>query len=79
MDHLSTIDTEKKRDVTTKKKEMLSARSVAELFDASERTIWRWVSAGKIIAPLHIGDGTTRWRAKDLHEWIEAGCPTPTH
>ena len=59
-------------------KTMLSAKSVAELFDTSERTIWRWVSSGKIIAPMRIAEGTTRWRTKDLHEWIEAGCPAPT-
>jgi predicted DNA-binding transcriptional regulator AlpA len=35
------------------------------------------VSAGKIIAPVRIGEGTTRWRAADLHEWIDAGCPHP--
>lgn len=58
-------------------KQMLSAKSVAELFDTSERTIWRWVSAGKIIVPLRIGEGTTRWRAADLYEWIGAGCPDP--
>ena len=63
--------------VVSIEKQMLSAKSVAQLFDTSERTIWRWVSAGKIISPVRIGDGTTRWRSTDLNEWIDAGCPDP--
>ncbi len=55
--------------------QLLSAARVAELLDTSERSIWRWVSAGRIIPPVRIGDGTTRWRLTELLAWIDAGCP----
>ncbi|MEX1224447.1 MAG: helix-turn-helix domain-containing protein [Pirellulales bacterium] len=56
---------------------LLSAKTIADMMDVNERTIWRWVSAGKIIPPLRIGDGTTRWQRQKIDEWIAAGCPKP--
>jgi predicted DNA-binding transcriptional regulator AlpA len=54
---------------------LLSASSVAKLLDTSERSIWRWVSAGRIIKPIRLGAGTTRWRQSEIMKWIDAGCP----
>ena len=40
----------------------------------SEASWWRDHSAGRIPAPIKLG-GSTLWRAEELREWIEAGCP----
>ncbi|WP_084426957.1 helix-turn-helix transcriptional regulator [Roseimaritima ulvae] len=53
---------------------MLAANDVAKLFGISTRTLWRWVSSGRIMRPLTIGE-TKRWDRQKLEEWIESGCP----
>ena len=53
---------------------LLAADRVAELLDISTRTLWRLRAAGKLPSPVKIG-GSVRWRAKEIENWIEAGCP----
>ncbi len=53
---------------------LLTAADVARLLRISERTLWRKVSAGEVIAPLRIG-GTTRWNRAGLEAWVAEGCP----
>lgn len=43
----------------------LSVKSVAQRFDVSVNTIWRWARNGKFPAPVKFS-GTTRWREKNL-------------
>lgn len=43
----------------------LSVKSVAQRFDVSVNTIWRWVRNGEFPAPVKFS-GTTRWREKNL-------------
>ena len=50
---------------------LLRAPEVARLLAVDTRTIWRWVSAGVIPAPLRIG-GATRWRRADLDAFVES-------
>ena len=38
---------------------------VAALRDISQVTVWRWVKAGKLPAPVRVGN-TTTWRVGDL-------------
>lgn len=47
----------------------LSVKSVAERYDVSRPTIWRWVSVGRFPAPIKLGENTTRWRLADLLQW----------
>ncbi|MDO8864138.1 hypothetical protein Q6D67_20845 [Haliea sp. E1-2-M8] len=35
--------------------------TLAEYFDVSRCTIWRWAKLGKLPPPEKIGDNTTRW------------------
>lgn len=67
------IETEEKR-VQADDAVLLTAEDVGHLLQVSERSVWRWLSAGKIPEPVKIG-GSTRWRRGDVQEWIERGCP----
>lgn len=53
---------------------LLSARDAARLCGVSVKTWRRWDSAGRVPIPIRIG-GAVRWRADELHQWINAGCP----
>lgn len=49
--------------------QLVTVREVAHQLAMSERSVWRLVSAGKLVAPIKIG-GATRWRQSDLMKWI---------
>lgn len=49
---------------------------VAALLAIGERQVWRRVSSDELPKPIRIG-GSTRWRLKELEDWVAAGCPTP--
>lgn len=53
---------------------LMAVEQVAHLLQVSTRTVWRLVSAGKLVAPVYVGKAA-RWRYRDLKQWIEAGCP----
>ena len=53
---------------------LLPAKHVAKLLQISTRTLWRLLSAGKIITPIKLGR-SVRWRKEELMRWIAAGCP----
>ena len=54
----------------------LTVKQVAERYNVSTDTIWRWKREGKIPAAVSIGDNTTRWRLSDLieHESTLQAC-----
>ena len=54
---------------------LMNAAEVAKALNVSERSIWRLLSAGKMPRPVRIG-GSTRFRVRDIENWIDAGCPT---
>ena len=39
----------------------VSDKTLAEYYEVSRATIWRWVKIGKLPAPEKIGDNCTRW------------------
>lgn len=53
---------------------LVGVEQVATLLSVSRRTVWRLVSEGKLIAPIHIGRAA-RWQYGQLKRWIEQGCP----
>lgn len=55
---------------------LIPAEEVATMLGVSERTLWRLLSAGKLPEPVRIGRNT-RWRAAEVRDWIEQGCPRP--
>jgi len=56
---------------------LISAEQLAELLQISTRTLWRLLSTGKLVTPVHLG-GSTRWRLEQVQNWIEKGCPEIT-
>ncbi len=46
----------------------LSVQQVAERYNVSTDTIWRWVRKGAFPKRYRLGGGTTRWRMADLIE-----------
>ena len=48
-------------------KTYLSIRHVAERFDVSVNTIWRWTASSPTFPqPIKFGTGCTRWKLADL-------------
>jgi len=47
---------------------------VAFLLQVSKRTVWRLVSAGKLIKPRKLGGGIVRWHLEELKAWIARDC-----
>lgn len=43
----------------------LSDKAVANRYDVSRATIWRWTSTGQLPKPLKF-NGSTRWKKSDL-------------
>ncbi len=53
---------------------LIPADRVALMMNISTRTLWRLVSAKKIVEPVRIG-GSVRWNIADVHRWVAEGCP----
>lgn len=55
---------------------LISVGELAMILKVSQRSIWRLLSAGKMIEPIRIG-GAVRWRFSEVKHWIDQGCPPP--
>ena len=53
---------------------LVAVDEVAGKLAVSTRSVWRLVSARKIVLPIKVG-GATRWRESELIRWMAAGCP----
>ncbi len=47
----------------------LSVEQVAQRFNVSKDTIWRWKRKSEFPKPVKLGGTTTRWRLADIEEW----------
>lgn len=56
---------------------LISAKEVSEILSISQRTLWRMLSAGRMIPPIRLGR-VVRWRADEVTQWIANGCPQST-
>ena len=54
---------------------LLTAKQLAQTLNIGESTLWRYHSSGKVPMPVTIGR-TVRWRAEEVHAWVNAGCPS---
>jgi predicted DNA-binding transcriptional regulator AlpA len=54
---------------------LISVDELAMILKISPRSVWRLLSAGKMIEPVRIG-GAVRWRFHEVKSWIDQGCPT---
>jgi len=53
---------------------LISAKTVAQIFSLSKRQVFRLNSSGKIPAPVRV-NGAIRWRESDIERWIALSCP----
>lgn len=51
---------------------LLTVEEVAEIFQVSPRTVWRWVHAGKL-PEIRTPGGTIRFHRDDIAALVEAG------
>jgi predicted DNA-binding transcriptional regulator AlpA len=54
---------------------LLDTKQVAKLLSIGERTLWRHANSGRVLKPIKVGSAV-RWNARELRQWVEAGCPT---
>lgn len=47
----------------------LSDQQLAERFNVSRVTIWRWVRAAAFPCPVKLTRGCSRWRLADVEAW----------
>lgn len=47
----------------------LSDKRIAERYEVSRATIWRWVQAGRLPKPVKLSPGCTRWKSSDVEAW----------
>jgi prophage regulatory protein len=46
----------------------ISDKYLAERFEVSRATIWRWAREGKFPTPFKI-QGSTRWKLSEVEQW----------
>jgi excisionase family DNA binding protein len=56
-------------------KSMLTPKQFAKRLSISVSQFWKMLSAGKIPAPVRLGERILRWSSEEVSKWIDAGCP----
>lgn len=54
---------------------LLNVRDVAAALKVSPRQVWKLTSSRRMPAPVRISR-SVRWRASDIDEWVQLGCPS---
>ena len=49
-------------------KRFVSVKSLADRYDVSPSTIWRWTSAGQLPKPVRLSKQCTRWEIDKVEE-----------
>ena len=47
----------------------ITDRAVAERYQVSRATIWRWAQGKRFPDPIKLSSGCTRWRLADIEKW----------
>lgn len=55
---------------------LVPADTVATMLSISVRSLWRLLSAGRLVPPVRLGR-SVRWHVAEVRRWIDAGCPPP--
>lgn len=55
--------------------ELLTAKDVARLLQASEGHVRKLITRGAIPRPIRPGGRAVRWTPATISRWIENGCP----
>jgi predicted DNA-binding transcriptional regulator AlpA len=72
MDQFDTSDEGSPQD----EKMLVPAAEVARIMSISVRSLWRLLSAGRLVPPIRLGR-SVRWHVAEVRRWIDAGCPPP--
>ncbi len=56
---------------------LVPASVVAKMMAISVRSLWRLLSAGRLVPPVRLGR-SVRWHVAEVRRWIDAGCPPPS-
>jgi prophage regulatory protein len=62
-------------------KQYLSDAELAERYGISRATVWRWSGAGRLPAPVRLGEATTRWSLAaviEREQQLAAGAVGPS-
>ncbi len=57
---------------------LLTPDDMCQLLGISRRTLLRWISSGRVPAPIRVGSEgrpLLRWPAEVIQQWLAAGCP----
>lgn len=54
---------------TTAHARYLTDNELADKYNVSRVTIWRWTRAGNLPAPIKLAENCTRWRESDVLAW----------
>lgn len=52
---------------------------LAERYDTSRNTIWRWVEKGELPKPIKLSPGCTRWCLADIEAWEQSRKHSEQH
>ena len=55
--------------------ELLTVKEVAKRLKVSVRQVWKLNASAQIPQPVRLAR-SVRWRATDLADWIDMGCPS---
>ncbi len=55
--------------------ELVTVQEVARSLKVSVRQVWKLRAAGQLPGPVRVAR-SVRWRAVDLADWVEMGCPS---
>lgn len=50
---------------------LLTVEDLAKLLKVSKRTVWRWVSLGRLPQPVRCSPSCVRWQAAAVRQHIE--------
>jgi excisionase family DNA binding protein len=56
-------------------KRMLTVKAVAGMFAVHNMTVRKWLSSGKMPAPIRLCGRAIRWWEDDILKWVAAGGP----
>jgi excisionase family DNA binding protein len=70
-----TVAVEEKQAPMQQHEQLWTIAEVAEYFQVSDRTVYRWLKAG-LLPVLRLGPGTTRIRPQDLDAFVNAHLTT---
>jgi predicted DNA-binding transcriptional regulator AlpA len=51
---------------------LLKVKEVARIFSVCTRTVWRWVSIGRMPEPYHLAPGVKRWKRSEIESVVNS-------